>query len=189
MSFKLDTREFKAAIEFVVKATKKDAADVVNKAALTVIIGGKGVKGAIQRTPKASIAEINRESAAVLYSTIRDNRGKHMSPEQIGIQTKAILARRRAARGYTAGPGWHEAAVALGGRGVKISERFDRSEARKGNAVKARSYSATAYITNTAPAIEDIGVRPLQDAIDDTARDMMEYANKKLAETFKKVQA
>lgn len=41
-------------------------------------------------------------------------------------------------------------------------------------------------IANTAPAAVKIGTEALQAAINDTARDMLDYGNRKLAETLAK---
>jgi len=189
--FQFDLREFEKALDFVADATGKDSVDILNNAGLHTIIGGKGVKGAIQRTPRANIADIQKEADIILRMVIKENSEKRLglNREQIGERVKKILNQRKQARGYTAGPGWNKAAVAFGGRGVKIQGGFDKSLARFGSGTKARPSLLVSEFVNTAPAAELIGQKPLQDALNDVTRDMIEYGLRKLASTMKKVSA
>lgn len=182
-----DLREFRQAIEAIGKATKKDAATILNRGGLTAIIGGKGVKGAIQRTPRADRGKINAVTPAQLAGAVkRKNGNRKMTREEWKAAIKAEKARRRRSISYTAGPGWHKAAVAFGGRGVKTQPGFPSSEAAGGSGNKATPESLIAELENTAPAAVLIGKQALQDALNDTARDMKEYAAKKLQQTFNK---
>jgi hypothetical protein len=187
--FTFDLSDFRGAVDLVVKQTGKDQAVVVNRAALHTIIGGKGVKGAIQRTPKASKADINKAAAIVLRIAIKRNSVEHLGLDKDGVGelAKQILKRRLAAMGYTAGPGWTLAARAFGGRGVKTSERFEESEVKHGGGVKAHGVTAVAEFFNTAPAAEKIGQKALQDALDAVVEDMLEHQRQKLQAAFDKV--
>lgn len=205
MSFKFDLREFAKAVDEVKRNTRKTEPEIVNRAALTVIIGGRGVRGAIQRTPRADKGKIAGVSERQLTAAVvkklekkgklpmvgggkRNKRGQFQKVG--GINLKAEVRKERARRmrsiAYTAGPGWDKAAQALGGRGVGKQPGFERSEAAKGSAKRATIASVAAVIENAAPAAHSIGGAALQGALDDTARDMMAYARKKLEATFKR---
>jgi hypothetical protein len=182
-----DLREFRDAIRQVAAASKKDEAAILNRGGLTAIIGGKGVKGAIQRTPRADRGKINSLTPAQLAGAVkRKNGGKKMTRTEWNSAIKAEKARRRRSIAYTAGPGWHNAAVAFGGKGVRRQPGFPESEAAKGNGSKATAESLIAELENTAPAASAIGKKALQDALNDTAKDMKDYAARKLQQTFNK---
>ena len=108
--------------------------------------------------------------------------------EQIQALMNKILASRLAATGYTAFAGWHKAATALGGRGVRgvDPKRFGQSEARHGSASKATANDLAATIINTAPQAEEIGSEALQQAVENAAQDLLNYAQKKLMEQARK---
>lgn len=185
MTFELDLRQFRAAVEEVIKTTGKDEVEIINRAALHTVIGGKGVKGAMQRTPKAAVADINKAAPIILRMMIKRNAEQHLglNKQEIGELVKKELRRRKASKGYTAGPGWNNAAIAFGGRGVRIQSGFQRSEAAFGSGTKAKGYFPVAVIENTSPAAEKIGQRALQDALNNVAQDITDYAAKKLQQT------
>lgn len=190
--FKLDTSEFAQAVGFVVQATGKDCVEVLNKAGLTALIGGKGVRGAVQRTPKADPVRIEadmiRDKQAIrLVMSRAKKRGEHLTRREISKRVKALIRGRKSGSGYTKGPGWNNAILAMGGKGIRTNKRFAKSEARHGSGIKASAESLVARIISTAPASEAIGFRPLQDALNDTARDMIAYGERKIQATFNKV--
>lgn len=189
--FKLDLTEFRQAVREVMKGTKKTEAEILNRGALVAVIGGKGVKGAMQRTPKADRGKINSLSAKQLAgAVIRKAKEKGTWPMKKEDFRKAInaeKARRRRSINYTAGPGWSKAAQAFGGRGVRGRQPgFEKSEAAKGYGDKATPSSLVAEIANTAPAADLIGRKALQEALNDTARDMVQHAAARLQKTFDK---
>lgn len=192
MSFQLDTNEFARAVGFVVQASGKDCAEVLNKAGLTALIGGKGVKGAVQRTPKADKGRIeadmirDKQAIRIVMSRAKKH-GERLTRREISKRVRALIRGRKSGSGYTKGPGWNNAILAMGGRGVRINKRFANSEARHGTGEKATPTNLIARIISTAPASEKIGFRPLQDALNDTARDMIEYGERKIQQTFNKV--
>ena len=189
--FQLDTSEFSKAMQFVVEVTKKDSAEVLNRAALHAVIGGKGVRGAMQRTPVADKAKIRSLTPSELSASVaRRNQGKKLAPGEFALLVKRERARRVRASGYTAFAGWSKAAQAFGGRGVKgVQSGFNKSKARFGYGSKAVPSDLVAEIANTAPAAEKIGLTPLQSAINEVARDMVEYATRKMQQSFNKVNA
>lgn len=177
--FSIDTRDFMEAFDFVISTVPKDVPKYLNKKALMVIIGGKGVKGAIQRTPRASEAAIKavpvREVAGTVIKRAKRKGEWPLTGAEIKLRVKREYARRASSIAYTAGPGWNNAAVALGGRGVNKQAGFGKSEASHGLGKLATVQNPIAEIVNTAPASELIGTQPLNDALRDVARDMVEY--------------
>lgn len=192
ISFQLDTSNFARAIGFVVVASGKDASVVLNKAGLTALIGGKGVQGALHRTPKADAARIERsllnDKMAIKIVMARARiKGEKLTRREIGKRVKRLISSRKSAVAYTRGPGWNNAIKGMGGRGVRTSKRFERSEARHGTGEPSTPETLVAKIVNTAPAAEKIGTQALQDALNDTARDMEEFWSKKLQQRFDQV--
>jgi hypothetical protein len=60
-SIEVNTAEFMRQVEAVVKVGKLTAAQALNRNAIKVLIGAKGVKGAVQLTRKATPARIRRD--------------------------------------------------------------------------------------------------------------------------------
>jgi len=190
--FKVDLSEFNRALKFVEKATGKDSLTLLNRAALHAIIGGKGVKGAMQRTPKADRAKINAVNDKVLAGAVAKRlkaKGiKVATADEFRARVKKERRRRIRSTGYTAFAGWSNAAKAFGGKGVRGVQGGFRTKAvaRHGWGRKAKPVSLTAIIANTAPAAEKIGEQALQDAINDVARDLVEYGTRKIQQTLAK---
>lgn len=189
----IDTRDFESALRNVVRVVEKDVVpDIINKNALKVVIGAKGVRGVMKRTPRASREAIKSvpisDIARIVMARAR-KRGEKLTARERDKRIRAEYNRRIRSIGYTAGPGWDKAARALGGRGVRRQKGFEMSEAAKGRGKKARASYDFAEIVNTAPAAEEIGIEPLQEAIRDVARDMQAYADRKLVETLRRASA
>jgi hypothetical protein len=186
-----DMREFAEAVKEVLIATPQTEAKILNRQALNIIKGGKGVRGVIARMPRADLGKINALTPAQLAGAVkRRNGNRKMTREEWKQAIRDERNRRKKARGYTAGPGWHKAAVALGGKGVKgILPEFPQSKAADGTAIKATPESLMALIENTAPAAALIGKQALQEAINDVARDMKQYAKRELQKTFNRFNA
>lgn len=192
VSFTLNTDEFSKAVGFVVSATGKDCAEVLNRAGLTALIGGRGVKGAVKRTAKADPARIEArlfadKLAIKIVMSRAKAKGERLTRAEISKRARRLINQRKQASAYTRGPGWNNAIVAMGGKGVKVNKRFAQSEARFGSGKKATANKLVARIINTAPVSGKIGLIPLQAALNDTARDMVEYGTKKLQKSFDKV--
>ncbi len=184
MSMTFDLRGFTKGIDAVLDSTKKKLPDVLNKAGLTAIIGSGSVQGAIQRTPRATFAGMTRDKVAMHVAHRNRLQGIKMSRGEFSAEVTKEMARRRRAKGYTAGPGWSNAAKALGGRGVRTNERFPKSYAAKGGGTKASVEKLIATIENAAPAAVKIGGPALQAALDATGADMEQYAARKIQEAF-----
>lgn len=185
--FDFDTREFNAGVDAVLTACRdKTHPEVLNRAALHTIIGGKGVQGAIQRTPRANVESITPEKVAPHVAKVLRYNGQKVTRAEFKRLVKKEVTRRKRSKGYTAGPGWSKAAQAFGGRGVRTQKGFPQSEAAKGYGDQATPGNLVAEIANTAPAAEIIGTKPLQDALNDVGRDMQEYAARKHQQLFNK---
>jgi len=192
MSFTLDTRKFADAIKFVVAVTPRTMSDALNRGGKTVIIGAKGVKGAMQLTPKANKAAIAatpvKEVAAYVAQKLRKE-GQKVDAATFKELVKKEYARRKRAAGYTAYAGWSNAAKAFGGRGVRGVTESQKKLARFGEGKKATSEKLVAEIVNTAPAAPVIGKEALQEAVDNAAGDIVAYGVKKLQQQMDKVGA
>lgn len=188
----LDTRRFTSALLFVEQATGRTIADSLNRAALHVIIGSGSGPGAMQLTPKATPDRIKQVSREVIRGFVikklkRTGRWPQANSTISGLVQKEIQRRLRAC-GYAAYAGYSNAAKAMGGRGVKgVTGDFARSEASHGVGRKASKNFLEVMFTNTAPAIERIGVPALQVALDNAARDLEIYAQRKFDEIFRKL--
>ncbi len=188
----VDTSGVMDALRYVEKNTGRPISKGLNKLALTFVIGAKGVKGAMQLTPKADKSKISqvppREVAAFVATKLRKE-GKKVDSETFKKMVKAEYARRKRAAGYTAYAGWSNAAKAFGGRGVKGVTDSEKKEARHGTGKKATPESLFAELVNTAPAIETIGEEAAQQALDNAVRDQLDYAADQLQKLLNEVQA
>jgi hypothetical protein len=186
MSFNLDSKGFRAAVLFTVREVGKALPDVLNRAGKNVALR------AIQLTPKADKAKIqalsDKEIAAAVAKRLRaKGKLKSTTAKQFKAFCRYEKQRRIRSRGYTAGPGWNNAARAFGGRGVRVQKGFGQSEAAKGKGKPASALKLVAELVNTAPASEKIGGPALQEAVNFVAKDMMDYGTKKLEKIFQKV--
>lgn len=191
LSFTFDDREFGRAIQFVEDKTGRSCQESINRAALHVIIGGKGFKGAMQLTPKAGKAAIKAVSKDEVAGYLANkHRGQKFGKGVFGEMIKREIARRVRAIGYTAFVGWNNAAKAFGGSGLKGVTDSPKKEARHGYGHKAMTVKdPSAELANTAPMSENIGLIPLQKAITNVARDLVEYALRKTGDIMKKASA
>ncbi len=184
----IDTSKFAAAARYVFENTRKSMPDIINRAALTTIIGGRGVKGAMQRTMQAARSEILSVPVHLVAGRVMNkHKGEKLSREQIKKLVRKEYARRLAAIGYTAHVGWNNAAIAFGGRGIG-KRSSGRGKASQGRGIKATPGHYVAEMVNSAPAASLIGERPLQQALDDVARDMVEHVGGKLEEIMKRAE-
>jgi hypothetical protein len=190
MSLELNPSNLLNACEFVLRATGRSIPESLNRAGLHAIIGSKGYPGAMQLTPKATVAQINQiPDSAIRAFVIKKakRRGKWpMTRARVDEEVRRERKRRRSSVGYHAYAGWNQAAQALGGRGLRrgLNSMFPRSQAAKGYGSKATQGNLLAIISNRAPAIERIGVHALQTGLDNAGKDLVDYGTKKLQETF-----
>lgn len=193
MSLRLNPTRLVNALHFVEKTTGRAVQDSLNRAGKHTIIGSKGHKGAMQLTPVASKAAINRvpdrKIAGYVINKAKRTGAWPLTSAQIRAAVKKERKRRRSSTGYAAFAGWSNAAKAMGGRGVKgVTSDFNKSEARRGYGKRATSKAnLRVVLTNTAPAAERIGLKALQGGLDNAAKDLEEYAMKKIQQGFNKV--
>lgn len=183
--FKLNAKPFQGALREYGRATNKDAADILNRAGRNVALR------AVQLTPKATAAKIRAELAAnnrAIYATIR--RLKRAGVPQRGMSrtrfaeeiNKTIAARRRSAAFVSSG--WFPALADLGGR-----SRAATGSAAKGSGKRATERHLLAVLINAATGANKVGREALQQAVDFVARDMLAYAQKKLADRARQFSA
>src|SRR5580704_15411969 len=115
----IDTSEFERAVRFAFEESQKSIPEIINRGALVAIIGGKGVQGAMKRTPKASKAailavDVKKIARHVMFT----HKGQKLTRAQIQQLIAKEYHRRVAAIGYTAHVGWNNAAIAFGGKGI-----------------------------------------------------------------------
>lgn len=180
----LDLTRFQEAVDAKLNALHVSLPSIINRGALVTIIGGKGVRGAMQRTPKAAkdkILAVPVKSVAKIVMV--RHRGEKMTRQRVKELIRAEYARRVAASGYTAFVGWNKAAIAFGGTGIGRASG-GQGLAYKGYGTPATESDLEAILVNAAPAAGLIGLQPLQDALDDTAEDMIEYAHQKMQEAI-----
>lgn len=182
--FKLDLREFQAALREYGKATKKDCADILNRAGRNVALR------AINLTPKATAAKIKADLAAnnnAIRATIRRLKAKGipqkgMSRARFALEIKKTIGLRTRSARYVS-VGWFKAYEAFGGPSRKVSSK---GFAAAGTGKKATANHLVAELTNAATGADKVGAEALQAAVDFVAHDMLEYAYKKLADTARK---
>ncbi len=192
MGVTIDSREFVAALKFVTEETNRTLPVAINKGALTTIIGAKGVKGAMQLTPKASKAAIDAiPSKTMAQFVVNQLKKKGMTITRIAIAEgmKKEYARRKRASGYTAFAGWSNAAKRYGGRGVRGVTSSTKKLAKHGRASVATVNRLVAEFINTAPAAELIGVEALEQSLKNAAKDQMVWAERQIQKAMNKVRA
>lgn len=196
----LDTSKLEAAALFVEREVGRDCAESLNRAALSAIIGSGSGPGAMQLTPKADKGVIEalpyKKVAGYVARKLRKKgllgKGKgKTSNKQFRNNVRYEKIRRKKASGYAAYAGYNKAAKAFGGRGIGkgVNKEFEASEAARGRGKKASVGDLLAEIVNTAPAAERIGFEALQEGVNNAALDLIAYADKKMAQTFAKVNA
>lgn len=189
MAFNLDISQWTRSVEFVVQNTRKELPDVITRSGLVTLIGGRGVKGAMQRTPRASSAAILSVPIKAVASFVAKRlkeKGITVKRHAFALLVRKEYRRRLAASGYTAYVGWNKAAIALGGTGLHSRAASQVGFANRGYGKKATANDLRAVMVNTAPAADKIGRQALQDALNDAARDMYEHTAAKLESIFAK---
>ncbi len=191
VAFSLDLTQMLGAITYVHRNTQKTLPDIINRASLVAIIGGKGVAGAMKLTPKASAAKINSvpvEAIAKVAMARARARGEKLTRRQVAQAIGREYRRRIGAIGYTAYVGWNKAAIAFGGRGVG-HRAAGQGYASRGYGLVATFSRLIAEFVNTAPAAEIICREALQTAVNQTAADMIDHVQQKMQALFSEVNA
>lgn len=210
IALQIDTRELRQALRQYADATKKDAVDIINRAAWGILVDRN--YGVIKTTPVADKAQIEADlindkiALKIVSKRIAKTEGKvgargNLLKNQewrnrVGKAAKALIGRRKGATTYVKS-GWVKAAAemksktprateVLKGRSPVVTKRF--AGADNGEASVATERSLVAEIVNSAKDILDVkgASSALQKAVNAQARDMVAYAEKKMTETAKK---
>lgn len=199
ISMSVNLREFRAQIRAVVVATGKESASVLNKNAVKVLIGAKGIKGAVHLTPKVTKGQIRRDlnkkyrtggkSVKLLWILAskklkKEGIGKGMKPDQwrelVASAAERIAGARDQSRAYLAA-GWLNCLPGLGhhskaARGVKV---YPGRKASKSYAIGATpgKLSMVAYNAAAEPGTRagQIIEAALNGAIANATADMKQY--------------
>lgn len=182
----IDTREFTAALREYQKATKKDEAEILNRA------GGNMAFRAAQFTPFAGEGKIraslrrNKLAIKILSKSPR-RRFKGIPVSRRGaIVTDFILRRVRSSKYIRAG--WAKALKAFGRNASRLHVRAG-SKADRGYGQKATAWRMVAELGNDARGADTVGLEPLQRAVDFVARDMLAYARRRTVRTAQRFSA
>lgn len=224
IELQLDTRELRSAMQLYARATKKDEADILNRAAFNIIYGsfGKGESrknyGVFYNCPITTRDVIEKDlfwsengggtpmviklaakqlkgTQANLGADARKKRGgvkaAYRWQKRVGKQAKAILSSRKRGIGFMKFA-WVQAARAAGLSGAKGSP--GSTTASKGFGFKAAANRLVAEIGQVISAKDAsekkrLGMPSLQKAVNGTARDMADYANKQLEKTARQYSA
>lgn len=184
--FKMYAKDFQKAAQLYAAATKKDGAYILNRAGMNVAFR------AAQGTPRANANAILRalsKDRNELAVKILSKRGKFKGvsiKDRKQIVRKFISARRRSA-GYIRA-GWGPAIEAFGGNATRLRIN-PKSKLGQGYGIKARPNRLVAELANAAFGAHRVGAKPFQQAIDFVARDMLDYALRKLAKTAREYSA
>lgn len=173
MSFQFDISGFQRDIEKVIRLTGRTEEQCLNRAARNALIGAGG---AMKKTPRADLGKIAAKKDIII--------GHYLSKGLTYAQAVKAYNRRRSARGYTAGPGWNNAAKDLGGRGVRTKAEFPRSKAARGKGKKASYRKLVAFMENAAPAADLIGRKALQEGLDAAGKEMVHFWEGKIQRNF-----
>lgn len=198
---KLNYTEFSRGLQAKLRASKKDEADITNRAARDVCLKS------IKYTPRAQAKGLGQELLqdgylmrlvyAVYHPVGGQKKQKHLVPglatspakpgatripgytrTQMRELANRLLAHKRRSRGYIAA-GWIKAAQAFGAAlNRKVS---NAGEAGKGYGKKATPSRLEALGANLATGAILVGPPALQQALDEVGLDMSAYAERKMA--------
>jgi hypothetical protein len=188
VSFEVQTAKFVEAINMVYEHSRKTIPEILNRGMLVAIIGGSGVQGAMQLTPKAAKdAILSTPIKLIAGYVVNKHKGEKMTRQQMYDYIRKEVRRRISAIGYTATVGWNNAAIAFGGRGIRSNRTTGRGFAELGSGTPSNegmwpNFEAAAV--NTAPAASVIGEQPMQEALDNAAEDMIRDAEERMQSIF-----
>lgn len=188
----IDTTELLRAMKLYEDVTKKDGADIVNRAARNACLGGRGLKGALQLTKRAKLGDINKfDPEKIGKSKVTKKRARlhyanaskagHRKGSGIGKEAKRRHSKRRSAAGYSKAI-W----IAIGRDfGAKLRSKFTISGP---NGKKATQFSLKATIDTgrlDEDHVRDVMADALQQGVRNAAVDMREFAASKMEERAK----
>lgn len=184
-------RSFKSALEKYRRATNKDEAEILNRAALNVMYK------AMSFTPKARLSRFPFNAKPGRGRTYRQRFffAKNARVGRKGVpyqEAEKSYRRKRSSAGYIRA-GWLNAAHEFAKAAKKPPPRnrpFRMGDANKGGARRARQgFRVEAEATNYADGAGKVGSEPLRRAMDFVAVDMEDWAQSKLNQTARKFSA
>lgn len=192
----LNLPQLSAALRRYGQATKKDMGEIVLRAAKTIAIGGKGVQGAVQLTPKATAAKIKEELAqdGLAFRLLASPRArkprklagwssKGKKAAEIRAAAKILVNARKSSAAATVA-GWIKVVRDLGvPRGKRVSAKGGPG---KSTATKPTARRLESVLINRARGADVVGREALAKAVANAAADMMAFAERKLAQTAAK---
>lgn len=184
VKMRIHTDDFRKALKTYQKATEKDMAEVLNRAGRNVAFK------AMAFTPMARKSKVDQfhptrrkgPKARMFYAQLtqsgRSRKGR-------GIKRAALdkYETRNRSRGYLKA-GWIEAAKDFGGRPRK--KTFPGGRAAQGYGKKASTFRLEAWLYNFAEGADKVGKVPLNRAMAVVAKDMTNYAYKRMRRTGKR---
>lgn len=185
----IDTRELFEAMELYEQATKKDGADIVNRAAKNAVIGGAGLKGAMQLTQRAKVNEIKKfdpKQAGKGPTTKRRKRLHYAMAAKdgwkkgggIGAEAERRHSRRMSAIGFSKAV-WIAIAKDFGAN-LRAAVQVKGCKGTKATPITLKATIQTTDLETEH--IERVMSKALQDGVRNAAADMRAYAQKKMAE-------
>lgn len=173
-TIKFDDRAVQKAFRDYIAHTKRTVPEVLKKQIVQLAIGAKGVKGLFQEalsTRRATVAEIRALPAKLNYRIRR-------AP---GFTAKREIARRIVNAGFYQASGWVVPGIAEPrGRGAVV-------KTQRGSISITGGTNPRATLKNKSPQAFEFGQRTgyVQRALNNRARDMQKYVQKKLASEAK----
>lgn len=187
MKMRIHTDDFRKALKTYQKATEKDMAEVLNRAGRNVAFK------AMAFTPMTRLQKIRRfepDGSGTRQSRLFHalaTKGNRLGQAKKGRGNQAlaekIFERRGRSRGYIKA-GWIEAAKDFGGRPRK--KTFPGGRAAQGYGKKASTFRLEAWLYNFAEGADKVGKVPLNRAMAVVAKDMTNYAYKRMRRTGKR---
>lgn len=208
MSFVIQTKEFEQALREYQAASKKDMADVLNRALRNV--GFRAAEFTPKKDPATIDAELRKDKIGLKYITnkLTGKKGttyttakgrtrtiRRVTRKQIALRTRQFFARRKKKVGFLRA-GWVAALVSAGiplGRG--LGRNLTKGKSTIGSGRKATPEKLMAYLGNgvwgrlngkAASKMRTVMQSALNRAMSFVANDMKTYAKERLSKSAKK---
>lgn len=190
MTVEFNTAEFDRALRLYAQASQRDYADIVNRTSLNLALRS------VQFTEKANPKEIRAladEPWWPKYVAKRIGRSgaaqfKDQREREMAQKSREIIAARVRSRSFIAS-GWLPAARKLAarlGRALRSGAKQYGQDKGFGIPASGRGSIAAAIVANSAQGASKAGAKGFRQAMDFVARDMIQYAERKLSETARR---
>lgn len=181
-AMKFDPRAMRRALHEYSRATKKDEAEILNRAGRNVVIRAyRGTDEAQRGRIRSYLSAENNRMAGIILA----KRGalKGLTRAQVRAKVRKFIAASVRSVRYVK-VGFMKAGQAFGAfTNARVNPR---SEAAKGFGAKATAARLRAVIGNNSRGADAVALRPLQRACLVVAADMLGYAKRKMAQTGRK---